>query len=209
MLPTLAIKQTKFSSKLRIYLFAKHTHPLLIACNVNSEIKVHFITFHTQKSQAWRIWKSQAGGVKDVLNCKLLAEKWQQKIHMRWAISYRCKIWNEMQWWGFQWYSLKGIYLRSHTKLGCDYPYGSVTVCAATIIPASNTANIITSDQIPPSHLTVPQWRTLDESRKDETQRSCDKICQHYSTMRILTPKRTLEDRSDISAMLLCTATRE
>ena len=45
-----------------------------------------------------------------------------------------------------------------------------------------------------------------DESLKDETQRSCDKMWQHYSTMRILTPKRTLEDRSDRSATLLCTA---
>ena len=73
-----------------------------------------------------------------------------------------CFICYAMQLWGFQWYSLKGIYLRIHTKLGCDYPYGSVTVCAATIIPASNTANIITSDQY---HSTTVYIRWISQRR--------------------------------------------
>ena len=36
--------------------------------------------------------------------------------------------------------------------------------------------------------------------------RVCDKAYSHYNTMRILTPKRPLEDRSDRSAMLHCAA---
>ena len=151
---------------------------------------------------AWRIWKSQAGGGFSTPNCKDMNLLFQTQQLLQ-------NVPLNAIWWGFRWYFFKGIYLQRYAKLGCDYPYGSVTVCAATIIPASNTANIITSDQIPP-HLTVVLWQlpqcTFVESLKEETQRFCDKMWQHYSTMRILTPKRTLEDRSDRSATLLCTA---
>ena len=57
-----------------------------------------------------------------------------------------------------------------HAMPGCDYPYGSVTVSTATIIPASNTANILISEKSP-AHTTqyLVRWLNLSQRRNTST----------------------------------------
>ena len=86
---------------------------------------------------------------------------------------------------------------------GGDYPHCSITVSATYFRIKYGKYHQLWSVSLS-YNTTVPG--VCDEALEDETERVCDKACSHYNTMRILTPKRPLEDRSDRSAMLHCAA---